>query len=125
MATSNNRVHASQLLYYDLFVPRIYGFFTHIPWCIAHSIQRQLRGCNSIPSLQQTAPTTRSFCEGCIWHDLHILVTAPFCCNRKARVANVQSFTLWQQAIIEITHTQLLYYGLFALRIYGYYQGRP
>jgi len=28
--------------------------------------------------LQQTAPIARSFCEGCTWHDLHILVTAPF-----------------------------------------------
>jgi len=25
---------------------------------------------------QRTAPTARSFCEGCTWHDLHILVTA-------------------------------------------------
>jgi len=36
-------------------------------------------------------------------HDLHILVTAPFCCDRKARAASVQSFTLWQQATIEFT----------------------
>jgi len=33
----------------------------------------------------------------------HILVTAPFCCDRKARAAIAQSLTLWQQAAIEIT----------------------
>ena len=31
------------------------------------------------------------------------LVTAPFFCNRKARAASAQSFTLWQQATIQIT----------------------
>jgi len=36
-------------------------------------------------------------------HDLHILVTAPFCCDRKARASSAQSFTLWQQATTEIT----------------------
>jgi len=53
--------------------------------------------------LQWMAPTTHSFCEVCTWHDLHILVTVPFCCDRKARAASVQSFTLWQQATTEIT----------------------
>jgi len=34
-------------------------------WWIAHSAQRQRRGCNNIPSfLQRTAPIARSFCEG-------------------------------------------------------------
>jgi len=42
-------------------------------------------------------------CEGLTRHDLHILVTAPFCCNRKSRAACAQSSTLWQQATIEIT----------------------
>jgi len=37
-------------------------------------------------------------------HDLHILVTAPFCCDCKAWAASAQSFILWQQATTEITH---------------------
>jgi len=32
-----------------------------------------------------------------------ILVTAPFCCDRKSRAACAQSFAPWQQATIEIT----------------------
>ena len=35
-------------------------------------------------------------------HDPHILVTAPFCCDRKSRAACAQSFAPWQQATIEI-----------------------
>ena len=68
-------------------------------WWITHSTQSQLRSSNNIPSfLQWTTPITRSFCGGCTWHNLHIiLVIAPFCCVAK------QSFTLWQQATIEIT----------------------
>jgi len=51
--------------------------------------------CNNIPSfLQRTAPITQSFCEGCTWHDLHIVVTAPLCCDAES----VQRFTLWHQA---------------------------
>ena len=45
----------------------------------------------------------RSLCEGWTPHDLHILVTAPFCCDRKSRAACAQSFAPWQQATIEIT----------------------
>jgi len=55
------------------------------------------------PFLQRTAMIKRSFCEGFTQHDLHILVTAPLCCDRKARAACAQSFTLWQQATIEFT----------------------
>jgi len=67
-------------------------------------MQHQPIGCNNIPSfLQQTAPIAHSFCEGCSQHNLHILVTAPFCCDREAQAASVQIFTLWQQATIEIT----------------------
>jgi len=51
-------------------------------WWITHSTQCHRRGCKNITSfLQQTAPITCSFCEGWTWHDLHILVTAPFCCD--------------------------------------------
>jgi len=110
--------------YYCLFAPRIYGCYssrTSRSWWIAYSMQRQSRGCNNIPSfLQRTAPIARSLCEGCTWHDLHILVTVPFCCDRKARAASAQSFTLWQQATRDHP-TRSLYYCLFAPRIYGGY----
>ena len=83
----------------------IYGCYsshTSCLWRIAHSKQHQWRGCNNMPLfLQWTALITRSFCEGSTWHNLHILVTGPFCCDWKARVASAQSFILWQQATIE------------------------
>ena len=40
-------------------------------------------------------------CEGWTPHNLHILVTAPFWCDRKSRAACAQSFASWQQATIE------------------------
>ena len=73
-------------------------------WWITQSTQHHWRGCNNIPSfLQRTAPIARSLCEGWTRHDLHILVTAPFYCDRKSRAAYAQSFALWQQATIEFT----------------------
>jgi len=82
-AASNNRDYMPQSLYYCLFAPHVYGCFsscTSRSWRIAHSMQCQQRGCNNIPSfLQRTTPIARSFCEGCTWYDLHILVTAPLC----------------------------------------------
>jgi len=73
-------------------------------WWITQSMQHHRRDCNNIPSfLQRTTPITRSLCEGWTRHDLHILVTAPFCCDRKSRAACAQSFAPWQQATIEIT----------------------
>jgi len=48
-------------------------------WWFALSMQHQLRGCNNVPSFWQwTAPIAHSFCEGCTWHHLHILVKAPY-----------------------------------------------
>ena len=89
--------------YYCLFVPHIFVC------CSPFMVNRTF---NTMPTekLQQhpllfvmnrTART--SFYEGCTWHDLHILVTAPHSCDRKTRATSVQSFTLWQQATIEIT----------------------
>jgi len=104
VAASNNRDHAPWPFSYYLFAPLIYGccsLHTFRSWWTMHPVQRQPRVCNNIPSfLQWTAPIARSFCEGFTQHDLHILVTAPFCCE--ARVACTQTFTLWQQATIEI-----------------------
>jgi len=71
---------------------------------ITQSTQHHRRVCNNIPSfLQRTAPIARSLCEGWTPHDLHILVTAPCCCDRKSWAAYAQSFALWQQATIEFT----------------------
>ena len=69
----------------------------------SYNQRNSTRGCNNIPSfLQQTTPIARSLCEGWTRHDLHILVTAPFCCDRKSQAAFAQSFAPWQQATIEI-----------------------
>jgi len=66
-------------------------------------MQHQTIGCNNIPSfLQWTAHIARSFCEGCTWHHLHILVKPPVCSDWKCLAASMQSFTLWQQATIKI-----------------------
>jgi len=79
-------------------------FFAHIPFVVNHTFNANGEVATTFPLfLQWTAPIAHSFCEVCNWHDLHILVTAPFCCDRKARAACAQSFTLWQQATIEIT----------------------
>ena len=83
----------------------IFLFFAHIPVVVNHTINATPpEGCNNIPSfLKRTTPIARSLCEGWTPHDLHILVTAPLCCDRKSRAAYAQSFTLWQQATIEFT----------------------
>jgi len=67
------------------------------------SMQRQPRSRNNIPSfLQWTPPVARSFCEGCTWHHIHILVKAPLCCDWKGWAASVQSFPLSHQATVKI-----------------------
>ena len=67
-------------------------------------MQHHRRGYNNIPSfLQRTAPIAHSLCEGWTPHDLHILVTAPFCCDRTSRAAYEQTFAPWQQVTIEFT----------------------
>ena len=106
-AASNNRDHASQSLL--LLLARA----SHIYFCPSHtshsrwiiqSTQHHRWGCNNIPYfLQRTTPITRSLCEGWTRHDLHILVTAPFCCNRKSWASCAQSFPSWQQGTIELT----------------------
>jgi len=80
-------------------------FFMHIPFILNHTF-------NAMPTerlqqhplhFTQTATIKCFFCEGCTWHDHHILVTAPFYCNREARATSAPSFILWQEATIEIT----------------------
>jgi len=100
---SNNRDHPTRSLYHCLFAAHTYIFVLRAhPVRITQS-QHQRRGCNKIPSfLQRTTPIARSLCKGWTQHDLHILVTAPFCCDRKSRAACAQSFAPWQQAAVEI-----------------------
>ena len=107
VAACNNRDHTPRSLYYSSFALHIYRVLLR-----AQSVrgeqripaQRQRSSCNNIPSfLQWTAPIARSLCEGWTPHDLHILVTAPFYCNRKAWAASAQCIAPWQQATIEIT----------------------
>ena len=80
-------------------------FFLHIPFLVNHTINATPpERLQHIPSfLQRTAPIARFLCEGWTRHDLHILVTAPFCCDRKSWGAYAQSFASWQQATIEFT----------------------
>ena len=50
VAASNNIDHLTRSLYYCLFAPHIYGCYssrTSCSWWIAHSTQRQRRGCSS------------------------------------------------------------------------------
>ena len=44
--------------------------------------------------------------------------TVQYCCDRKSRAACAQSFALWQQATIEIMHSNLSYYCLLAPHIH-------
>ena len=83
----------------------IFLFFAHILFVVNHTINATPpERLQQHPSfLQWTAPIARSLCEGWTPHDLNILVTASFCCDRKSRAAYAQSFALCQQATIEIT----------------------
>ena len=60
-------------------------FFAHIPFVVNHTTNatpaEKLQQHPFLFATNRTIP--RSFCEGSTWHDLHILVTAPFCCDRK------------------------------------------
>ena len=65
-------------------------------WWITQSTQHHRRGCNNILSfLQRTAPIARSLCEGWTRHDLHILVTAPFCCRVSHSVTHKHELWIW------------------------------
>ena len=99
VAASNNRHYPTRSRYYCLFTSHIFvccSLRTFHLWWITLSTQYQLRSCNNVPSfLQWIPPIAHSFCEGCTWHHLHILVKAPLCCDWKAQAASMQSFTLW------------------------------
>jgi len=65
-------------------------------WWIIQSTQHRQRGCNNIPSfLQWTTPIAHSLCEGWTPHDLHILVTAPFCWRVSHFVTHKHELWIW------------------------------
>ena len=90
-AASNNRDHESQsLLWLLAHATHIYfcSSCTSHSWWITRSTQNHRRSYNNILSFsQRTTPIACSLCEGWTRHDLHILVTTPFSCDRKSRVA--------------------------------------
>ena len=125
MTASNNWDHPMRSLYYCLFTPHIYGFYsscTSRSWWIAHSTQCQPRGCNSISFSQRTTPIAHSFCDGCIWHDLHILGTAP----SKTLSGKCTKFHTVAASNSGDHLTRSLCYCLFVphIRIYGCYSSR-
>jgi len=98
VAASNNRDHACNLSYYCLLALHIwcYSSRTSRSWWITQSTQHHRRGCNNIPSfLQRTTPIARSLCEGWTPHDLHILVTAPFCWRVSHSVTHKHERWIW------------------------------
>jgi len=106
VAANNNRDHTPRSLYYYLFFRCVYRvfFFAHIPFMVNRAFQHsasRVVATTSPPLFQRTAPIAHSFSEGFTQNDLNILVTAPFCCDRKTRAASAQSFTLLQQATME------------------------
>ena len=111
VAASNNRDHAPQSLL--LLLARAWCC-----WCVIlhahHTINATpLERLQQHPLFFTTNYTDRTFfLEGWTWHDLHILVTAPLCCDRKSQTACAQSFALWQQATIGIMRRNLSYYCL-------------
>jgi len=80
-------------------------FFAHIPFMVNRTFNEcQQRRCNNIPSFYNKQHRSHVlFAKSAPGMTLNIQVTAPFCCDWKAQVANAQSFTLWQQATIQIT----------------------
>ena len=91
VAASNNRDHPTRSLYY-CFAPHIYiGVILRAHPVRGEShIQRNVT--REVATTSPPNPTkSHVFCEGCTWHNLHIPVTAPFCCDRKARTTSVQT----------------------------------
>jgi len=121
VAASNTRDHTTRSLYYCLFAPHIRSIVlrahsVHGEPHIQRNVSREVA--TTIPLfLQRTAPITHSFWEDLTRHNLHILVTATFCCDWEAWAASAQSFTLWQQVTRDDTPWSLYYY-LFAPHIY-------
>ena len=90
-AAINNRDHAPRSLYYCLIAPHIYisvVLRAHAqPFRLETHIQRNANGevaTTSPPFYNEPHWSHVLFCEGWTSHDLHILVTAPFCCDRKS-----------------------------------------
>ena len=114
-AASNSRDHASQsLLFLLAHATHIYFCSSHTPrsWWITQSTQYHGRDCNNVTSFsQRTTPIACSLCECWTRHDLHILVTAPLCFDRKSRATCAQSFAPRQQATTEIMRRISLFFA--------------
>jgi len=94
------RGYTPRPLYYCLFTPHICGVVlrTHSV-CGETRIQRNASrefATTSPPFYNEPHQSHVLLVMAFTQHDLRILVTAPFCCERKARVAGAQSFALWQ-----------------------------
>ena len=112
------------LSYYCLFAPCIVYwvlFFAHIPFVVNHTFNATpAERLQQHPSfLQRTAPIARSLCGGCTWHDLYILVTAPFCCDRKSPSGMCAKLRTVAANSNRVHAPQSLYYCLFALHVCG------
>ena len=123
MAASNDRDHLLRSLYYCLFVLHIYGCYssrTSHSWGIAHSMQRQPRGGNNIPSFLQLNRTDHTFF---LWrlhlarssHPGHstILLRSESPSGKCAKLHTVAASNNKDHL------TRSLYYYLFAPHIYG------
>ena len=92
-------------LYYCLFTAHMYLvwmlLFTQIQLHIEYNINREVATIS--PPFHNKPHQSHILCEGCTWDNFRILVTALFCCDWKACGARAQSFTMWQQATMEIT----------------------
>jgi len=122
MGASNNRDHARNLSYYCLLTPRIYIFVlrahpVHGESHNQHNVTREV-ATTSPPFYNEPHLSHVLFVKAAPGTTFHILVTAPFCCDRKSRATYAQSFAPWQQATIEIMRRDLPYYCLLAPRIY-------
>ena len=72
-------------LYHCLFVPHTCVVLHAILLVVNHRFNTSTEWLQKHPLLFTTKRSNRTFfCEGFTWHDLHILVTAPFCCDRKS-----------------------------------------
>ena len=83
-------------------------------------MQRQLRGYNNILSfLQWIAPVTSSFCEGCTWHDLHILFTAPHFLWLEGPISKCAKLHIVAPSNHNVPTSCSFCFCLFAPHIYG------
>ena len=119
MPASNNRVHMPWSLYYCLFVPCSHSVFlrAHPIRGESHNQRNATRKLQQHPSfLQRTTLIAHSLCEGWTPHDLGILVTAPFCCDRKNPIGICAKLHTVAASNNRVHMSWSLYYRLFMPR---------